>query len=92
MPYKLLIADDERDITDMLASYFRRRGCEVLTAYGGEEAIALSAREPDLILLDVSMPDVDGLEVCRRIRGKLAAAGAKRYIETVWGCGYRWSR
>ena len=44
MPYKLLIADDERDITDMLASYFRRRGCEVLTAYGGEEAIALSVR------------------------------------------------
>lgn len=72
MPYKLLIADDERDITDMLASYFRRRGCDVLTAYGGEEAIALSAREPDLILLDVSMPDVDGLEVCRRIRQDVA--------------------
>lgn len=31
-------------------------------------------------------------EHIRRIRGKLAAAGAKRYIETVWGCGYRWSR
>lgn len=68
MPLKLLIADDEKDITDMLASYFRRAGYEVLAAYGGQEAVALSARGPDLILLDVSMPDMDGLEVCRRIR------------------------
>lgn len=72
MPYKLLIADDERDITDMLASCFSRRGYDVLTAYGGQEAIRLSARNPDLILLDVSMPDVDGLEVCRRIRRDVA--------------------
>ena len=70
MPYKLLIADDERDITDMLASYFRRRGCDVLTAYGGEEAIALSAREPDLILLDIQMAQMDGIETLRKIRSK----------------------
>lgn len=72
MAYKLLIADDEKDITDMLASFFRRRGYEVLTAYGGQAAIDLAAREPDLILLDVGMPDVDGLEVCRRIRRDVA--------------------
>ena len=67
MAVTLLIADDEKDIRDMLASCFRRQGYQVLTAAGGQEAMKLAARQPDLILLDVSMPDMDGLEVCRRM-------------------------
>ena len=65
MAEKILIADDESDIVSMLDSYFTRRGYLVLKAYSGAEAVRLSERGPDVILLDVSMPDMDGLEVCR---------------------------
>ncbi|MDO3411035.1 response regulator transcription factor [Saccharibacillus sp. CPCC 101409] len=68
MSYTLLIADDERDIRDMLASYFGKCGYEVLLAEGGREAVRIALRGPDLILLDVGMPDMDGLEVCRSLR------------------------
>lgn len=72
MSYKLLIVDDEPDIRDMLSSYFRKCGYEVLLASEGEEAIRLAGRHPDLILLDVGMPGMDGLEVCRSLRDTVA--------------------
>ena len=68
MADRLLIADDERDITDMLARFFRERGYDVLCAYTGVEAVRAAGSKPDLILLDVGLPDIDGLEVCRLIR------------------------
>ena len=68
MAEKILIADDEQDIVSMLDSYFTRRGYQVLRAYSGAEAVRLAERAPDVILLDVGLPDMDGLEVCRRIR------------------------
>lgn len=67
MRQKLLIADDERGIVDMLCSYFSPQ-YDVLTAYGGEEALQKAAAKPDLILLDINMPGLDGLSVCRQIR------------------------
>ena len=72
MPDKLLIADDEPDIVDTLARCFASRGYEILRASSGEEAVRQAGRAPDLILLDVNMPDLDGLEVCRRIRGHVS--------------------
>lgn len=72
MADKLLIADDEHDITDMLSRFFRERGYEVLCAYSGVEAVRMSGQRPDLILLDVGMPDIDGLEVCRMIRSHIS--------------------
>ena len=72
MADKLLIADDERDITDMLARFFRERGYEAVCAYSGEEAVRGVSSRPDLILLDVGMPDIDGLEVCRMIRSHIS--------------------
>lgn len=68
MAYKLLVVDDERDIASMLRDLFTMKGYQVLTALNGTEALALCAQSPDLILLDVNMPDMDGFSLCRRIR------------------------
>lgn len=65
---RLLIADDEADIVSLLRDYFEINGCEVLTASSGAEALKQAEKNPDLILLDVNMPDGNGLEVCARIR------------------------
>ena len=64
---RILIVDDEIGIVDMMASYFSSQ-YEVLTAYGGKEALQKLARQPDLILLDINMPDIDGLTLCQKIR------------------------
>lgn len=64
---KILIVDDERGIVDMMNAYFSPQ-YEVLTAYSGEEAIQKSEKQPDLILLDINMPGIDGLTVCQTIR------------------------
>ena len=67
----ILIADDNRDITDILSTYSRMEGFEPVVAGDGEEAIRLFAQyNPDVVLLDVMMPKEDGYEVCRKIRSK----------------------
>lgn len=71
MKQKLLIVDDEPGIVDMLKSYFSP-DYEVLGAYSGKEALSLAARMPDLILLDINMPGMDGLSVCQKIREYVA--------------------
>ncbi len=68
----ILIADDEIDIVDMLKDYFTYNDYRVLTALSGREAVKLSERQPDIILLDIGMPDMDGLEVCRLIRDSVS--------------------
>lgn len=65
---KILIVDDEKDIIDMLKDYFEFNGYKVLTAHGGIEAVQKAEKQPDLILLDINMPDMNGLEVCAKIR------------------------
>ena len=69
---KLLIVDDEPDIVAMLSSFFTGKGYEVLTAQSGREALRRAEQSPDLILLDVAMPEMDGLAVCQAIRDRLA--------------------
>ena len=63
---KVLIVEDEDAIAEPLAEGLRREGFEVDRAATGQEA--LDAAEPDIVLLDLRLPDIDGLEVCRRIR------------------------
>lgn len=65
----ILIVDDEEDIVSTLADYFLYNGYAVMTAANGTEAIEKAGKQPSLILLDINMPDVDGLKVCARIRG-----------------------
>mgnify|MGYP002579649279 FL=1 len=70
---KMLIADDNKQITSILSNYARKEGFEPVVALDGEEALRLfDEHEPDIamVLLDVMMPKVDGFEVCRRLRGK----------------------
>ena len=65
----ILVVDDNEQIRAILSQYILRDGMEVLTAKTGEEALSLFASaSPCLILLDIMLPGIDGLEVCRRIR------------------------
>ena len=68
MGKKILIVDDEVDMSTMLKRYFELNGYDVSIAGNGMQAIEKAGKQPDLILLDINMPDIDGLEVCRRIR------------------------
>ena len=67
---RVLVVDDEADLTEAVATGLRRDGYAVDTAFGGNEAIdKLSVNAYDLVCLDLTMPDLDGLEVCRWIKG-----------------------
>jgi two-component system alkaline phosphatase synthesis response regulator PhoP len=67
--YKILLVDDEPDIIEFLSYNLRKEAFQVFTAGNGKEAIAMAKKEhPDLIILDVMMPDMDGIETCREIR------------------------
>lgn len=71
MKQTLLIVDDEPGIVDVIRLYFAPY-YDVLTAYSGEEALRKAAMGPDLILLDINMPFMDGLEICERMRPLIA--------------------
>lgn len=67
---RVLVVDDEADLTEAVATGLRRDGYAVDTAFGGNEAIdKLSVNAYDLVCLDLTMPDLDGLEVCRWVKG-----------------------
>jgi len=66
---KILCVDDEQDILDLLKFNLEKEGYEVLTANNGKKAIEVAKKEiPDLIILDVMMPEMDGMEACRELR------------------------
>ena len=66
----LLIVDDEADVREFAANFFRKRKINVTTAASGEEALKiLEEKKPDLILLDIKMTGIDGIETLKRIRG-----------------------
>ena len=69
MPQRILIVDDERKLVHGLVAYFRQAGFETSTAYDGRMALEIARRDqPDLILLDVMLPVLNGIEVCRQLR------------------------
>jgi len=90
---KILIAEDERDIRDLVAFTLRFAGHEVVAASNGEEAVQMAPQaNPDLILMDVRMPRMTGYEACRAIKANpnlkdipivfLSAKGQESEIQT----------
>ena len=66
---KILVVDDEPSIVDLLTRFLRREGYDVVSAGNGREALEqVEQEQPDLILLDVTMPELDGFEVCQRLK------------------------
>lgn len=65
---KIIIIDDEKALISLLESRLKAKGHDVLTAYDGQAGIELAKKQPDLIILDIMMPGMDGFEVCRKIR------------------------
>ena len=68
---KILVVEDEKAISDILVFNLQREGYDTLAAYDGAEGLRCALEEaPDLILLDVMLPEMDGFEVCRRVRAE----------------------
>ena len=70
MAEKIMVVDDEKEIRDLLSIYLVEDGYDVIAAASGEEAIDLAqSEEPLVILMDVKMPGIDGVETCKRLKG-----------------------
>lgn len=68
---KILIVEDEKDIVKILEYNLKKEGFRVITVYDGEDAIDLATREhPDIVLLDLMLPGMDGLEVCKSLKAQ----------------------
>ena len=65
---KILLVDDEKGVVAMMKSYFEMSGYQVLTANNGAVALRQAVHQPDISLLDINMPGMDGLTVCKKIR------------------------
>ena len=71
MQYKILIVDDDENICELLNLYLKKDGFDTAIAYNGRQAVELAEKyNPDLILLDIMLPELDGWQVCREIRKK----------------------
>lgn len=74
-PKRILIVEDERDILDLVRLYLEKEGYRTMSAGAGTEALRqIKADRPDLIVLDLMLPEMDGLEVCKRLRGDTQTA------------------
>jgi phosphate regulon transcriptional regulator PhoB len=86
MPSRVLIVEDEPDIRELVVHHLRREGYQVSAASSGEEALRqVQAAPPDLVILDLMMPAMDGLEVCRRLRQDPATASLPIVMLTAKG-------
>lgn len=94
----VLVADDDRTVRNLVSRVLTLKGYRPLTASGGEEALTLAVQQPvDAFVLDLFMPDIDGLEVCRALRGLdcgrnapilcMTAAGEAPHVSSAFGAG-----
>jgi len=94
MAYKLLVVDDDRDIVEMLQKKLSAEGYDIVIAFDGEEALSkIKERDPDIILLDLVMPKMNGFEVLKEIRQKhndrwrpVIIVSAKLELDTIRAC------
>jgi DNA-binding response OmpR family regulator len=71
MAEKILVVDDERDVRGLLSDFLTEEGYRVILATNGAEAIGLAELEnPEVILLDINMPGIDGIEVCKKLKAQ----------------------
>jgi len=76
MKEKILIVEDEKDIAKMLDYNLKKEGFRTISCYEGEDALDLASREhPDLIILDLMLPGIDGLEVCKTLKKESKSSG-----------------
>jgi two-component system, OmpR family, alkaline phosphatase synthesis response regulator PhoP len=75
MPTRILVVEDDQDIAELVARYLEKAGFAPEVLSSGRDALtAIAAQAPDLIVLDLMLPQVDGLDVCRAVRGREATA------------------
>lgn len=94
MAYKLLVVDDNKDVVETLQRRLTKEGYEVSVAYDGEEALQkVKEADPDIILLDLMMPKLNGFEVLKEVRGKfkdkwrpIIIISAKDELESMQKC------
>ena len=85
-PRRILVVDDNRDAADSLAMLLRSLGNEVTTAYDGERAAEQAEQtRPEIVLLDIGMPHLNGFDACRRMRNQAWGAGMHIIAMTGWG-------
>jgi two-component system, OmpR family, alkaline phosphatase synthesis response regulator PhoP len=83
--FSILSVDDEKDVTDLVKFHLTRAGYHVVTAATGKEALDLvEVHTPDLILLDLMLPDIDGFGVCEILRRRNATATIPIVLLTAW--------
>jgi two-component system, OmpR family, alkaline phosphatase synthesis response regulator PhoP len=85
VPSTILSVDDERDVTDLIHFHLTRAGFSVLTASSGRAALdTIALQPPDLIILDLMLPDIDGFGICEILRRQAATATIPIVILSAW--------
>ena len=92
-PYKVMLIDDDCGVHTLIKRILEDAGYSYCGAYGGEEGLELlSTEHPDLLLLDVMMPGMNGFDVCKAIREKIEDNPSQpKYLLTVWRVGYKFA-
>jgi len=86
MPAKVLVVDDEKDLVDLISYNLEKEGYKVLKAYNGEAALGLvHSKNPDLVILDLMLPGIQGMEVCKLIRKNSATSNLPIIMVTAKG-------
>ncbi|HET6369679.1 MAG TPA: response regulator transcription factor [Nitrospiria bacterium] len=86
MPKRILIVEDDPDIAKLIANYLNREGYAISTAQDGASGLKLAkGNSPDLLILDLMLPEIDGLEVCKALRGNPGTAALPIMMLTAKG-------